>query len=380
MIQKETDKTMQYSEYGKTGKKVSAVGFGGMRFDTTLSTEENAELVRYANSQGINYFDTAPGYCNSQSEKIFGEAFKDMPGQYYVSTKGMPQTFDTAKKAREGVKRSMDTMGIDKIDFYHVWCLRKMEHYHLAMKKGGQYEGLLRCKEEGLIDHIVFSSHQPGHEIRQILDEGHFEGVLMGINVLNFPYRWDGVLAAAEHSCGVVAMNPLGGGMIPEHRDALGFLAKDGEDTVEAALRFVVSCPQINVALNGFTTREHIDTAVRVAADAKPFTDEDLARIRQNLSGAMNEVCTACGYCVKGCPQKIPIPAYMVFYNQHHMFGTSEEEMTKLLANELTWGTLVGRQAEAADCIECGKCEKTCTQHLDIMDRLKTIAGWQGEE
>jgi len=62
------------------------------------------------------------------------------------------------------------------------------------------------------------------------------------------------------------------------------------------------------------------------------------------------------------------------------MFGTSEEEMTKLLANELTWGTLVGRQADAADCIECGKCEKTCTQHLDIMDRLKTIAGWQGEE
>jgi aryl-alcohol dehydrogenase-like predicted oxidoreductase len=81
---------MIYNTYGKTGKKVSAVGFGGMRFDETKSNAENAELVRYANSKGINYFDTAPGYCSDTSEDIFGEAFKDMPGDFYVSTKGMP--------------------------------------------------------------------------------------------------------------------------------------------------------------------------------------------------------------------------------------------------------------------------------------------------
>ncbi len=96
---------MLYKEYGKTGKKVSAVGFGGMRFDMDKSIEENAELVRYANAKGINYFDTAPGYCNDKSEEIFGEAFKDMPGQFYVSTKGMPTTYDTADKAYEAVKK-----------------------------------------------------------------------------------------------------------------------------------------------------------------------------------------------------------------------------------------------------------------------------------
>ena len=139
---------MRYVEYGRTGKQVSVVGFGAMRFDLGRSRTENADLVRYASAQGINYFDTAPGYCNDESEAICGEAFKAMPNGFYVSTKGMPTEFDTAEKAREAVLRSLDRMGVPKIHFYHVWCLRKMEHYELAMQPGGQYEGLLRCQQE----------------------------------------------------------------------------------------------------------------------------------------------------------------------------------------------------------------------------------------
>src|SRR6056297_3016576 len=115
---------MKYAPYGKTRKTVSAIGFGGMRFDTSRPIEENADLVRYACSKGINYFDTAPGYCGDKSEEIFGEAFKDMPGEFYCSTKAMPVHFDTADKAKEQVKKSLDRLGVDKIDFYHVWCLR----------------------------------------------------------------------------------------------------------------------------------------------------------------------------------------------------------------------------------------------------------------
>ena len=90
---------MQYTEYGRTGAHVSAVGFGGMRFDVkNRSREENAALVRYAAACGITYFDTAPTYCNDQSEDIFGLAFKDMPPGCLVSTKGMPTEFDTARR------------------------------------------------------------------------------------------------------------------------------------------------------------------------------------------------------------------------------------------------------------------------------------------
>lgn len=196
-----------------------------MRFDTSRSREENAEPVNYAFENGINYFDTAPDYCGGLSETIFGEAFKSMPREeFLVSTKGMPTAFDTAAKARGAVESSLKQMDVEKIDFYHVWCLHKMDHYELAMRPGGQYEGLLKCKEEGLIDHIVFFSHQPGDEIRQILTDGNFDGVLMGVNILNFPYRWDGVEAANELGYGVVAMNPLAGGAIPDHEDRLEFL------------------------------------------------------------------------------------------------------------------------------------------------------------
>lgn len=370
---------MFYKPYGKTGKQVSCVGFGGMRFDMSKTNQENAELVRYASSRGINYFDTAPEYCDGQSEPIYGLAFKDMPGEFYVSTKAMPTTFDTAQKAKDQVRRSLDLLGVDKIHFYHIWCLRKMEHYELAMRPGGQYEGLLELKQEGLIDHIVCSSHQPGAEVRRIVEDGKVEGVLLGMNILNAPYRWDGVQAAYQGGCGVVAMNPLGGGAIPTHEKELAFLASPGETPTEAALRFILACREISVALVGFTTREQIDFACRVAERAAtPFAKEDLERIRQQIGENMNAVCTGCGYCVD-CPQNIPIPSYMQYYNEKQLFGASDEQMVKNLDFQHDWGLLVGRKAQAAECIECAACEEACTQHLPIIERLKEIAAWESK-
>jgi hypothetical protein len=367
---------MRYVQYGSTGKQVSVVGFGGMRFDTSRDDEENAELVRYACERGVNYFDTAPGYCQDKSEEIFGLAFRDMPGEFCVSTKAMPTSVDTAAKARDAVRTSLDRMGVAKIDFFHVWCLRRPEHYELAVKAGGLYDGLLRCRDEGLIEHIAFSSHQPGGEIKAIIDTGRFDGVLLGVNVLNFPYRWDGVQAADDARCGVVAMNPLGGGEIPRHEEQLRFLSRPGEPAAEAALRFVVGCPQINVALVGITRREHIDLACNVAETAEPFTKDELADVGRHVTSEMNTICTACGYC-EGCPQNIPIPSYMQWYNDKVMFGKSDEEMVRSVSHHHNWGLLVGREADAGECIECGQCEEACTQHLNIIERLREIAGWE---
>lgn len=366
---------MKYKTYGSTGKKVSAVGFGGMRFDTSRPIEENAALVRYANSLGINYFDTAPGYCNDTSEDIFGEAFKDMPGQFYVSTKGMPTKYDTAEKAYNAVKKSLKRMGLKKINFYHIWCIRHMEHYELAMQKGGQYEGLLRCKEEGLIDHIVLSSHQTGDGVKAILEEGKIEGVLLGVNILNFPYRWSGVETASKLGYGVVAMNPLSGGAIPSHEEDLAFLAEDGGTATEAALRFVIGAPQITVALNGFTTKDHIDTACRIADECSPYSREEIQGIADKVGASMNEACTGCGYCDQ-CPQGIAIPSFMQVYNEKHVFHKSDEAMKDYVNNAYNWGMLVGKEGSHQDCTACGLCEKECTQHLPIIQRLKAFDQW----
>jgi predicted aldo/keto reductase-like oxidoreductase len=365
---------MRYKQYGATGKSVSAVGFGGMRFDQELPNEQNAELLHYARAAGINYFDTAPGY--GKSEDIFGIAFADLPKGYFVSTKAMPTAFPTAQAARGALMKSLERMKVPKVDFFHVWCLRKMEHYELAMKPGGMYDGLARCRDEGLIDHIVFSSHQSGGEIRQVLASGKFAGVLMGTNLLNFPYRWDGVLAAAEGNYGVVAMNPLAGGAIPKHEKQLGFLAMDGLSPTESALRFAIATPQITVALVGFNNRREIDQACRIADQCSPLTAGELEGIRKHLSAGMNSLCTGCGYC-EGCPQNIPVASYMQYYNEKLAFGKSDADMKKDIPGQHEWGILVGRKAEAAACIECRQCEEACTQHLPIVERLREVAQWE---
>ncbi len=146
-----------------------------------------------------------------------------------------------------------------------------MEHYDLAMRPGGQYEGLLRLKEEGLIDHIVCSSHQPGHEISKILDDGKMEAVLLGMNILNFPYRQKGVEAASKYGYGVVAMNPLSGGMIPQFEKDLKYLSRDGLSPTESALSFMIGNPFVDITLVGFTTEEHIDAACKNCRRGKSY-------------------------------------------------------------------------------------------------------------
>lgn len=371
---------MQYSEYGNTGKFVSALGFGGMRFDMEKSFEKNAALVSYAFDHGINYFDTAPGYCADKSQEIYGIAFKNMPrDKFFVADKLMPTSINDAQEAYDKVRSFTDKMNVGYIDFFHVWCLRKMEHFEMIMQPGALYEGLLRCQREGLIKHIVFSSHQKGDEVKKVIETGKFEGVLLGLNILNFPYRWAGVLAAHEQGMGVVAMNPLSGGLIPQNEARLQFLASKGETPTEAALRFLITNENITVALNGFTTREHIDTACRVADKAQPMSDAELEKIKARISDCSLEICTTCGYCDL-CPEGIPIPKYMQIYNDKVLFKVSDKDFAERLKFHYEWGLLSEDLPRADECTACGKCESACTQHLPIIKCLKEFAKLSKEE
>lgn len=368
---------MQYKLYGSTGAGVSAVGFGGMRFDLKQSNATNAKLLHYALDKGINYFDTAPGYCEDKSEDIFGIALRQMkPGTFYVSTKRMPTENDTPKLVRADVEKSLSRLGVEQIDFFHCWCFRQMSHYDLCMKPGGLYETVQKMQEEGKIRHIVFSSHQPGGEIRKVVETGKFRGVLLGANILNFPYRWDGVEAAYRDGCGVVAMNPLAGGEIPRHEKELSFLSLDGRSPTESALRFMICCPQITVTLVGFTTTQQIDESCRIACEGEPLTQEQIESIRSRLGENMNSLCTGCGYC-ENCPAGINVPGHMQIFNDHHLFGKDDAKMSDQLKFEYSWGRLVGRAGEYAKCVRCGACEVACTQRLPIMERLGEFVRWQ---
>jgi uncharacterized protein len=145
---------MIYRPYGSTGKMVSVIGFGGMRFGK--DDDYAAEVVRHANTKGINYFDTAPFYCDDRSEFIFGKAFQKMPGEFYVSTKSLIRKEKTADEVRARIEKSLGRMGVNQINFFHIWCIMDLEQYRNIMAPGGPCEGAIKPpfrRLSGLMQH-----------------------------------------------------------------------------------------------------------------------------------------------------------------------------------------------------------------------------------
>ncbi len=354
---------MIYREYGKTGKKVSVLGFGGMRFRKEDSNEKAAEVVIRAAELGINYFDTAPYYCEDRSEDIFGLALQQIKQPVYISTKCGE---NEAEKVRRSLERSLQRLKVDKIHFYHFWCVLNMERFELA-RKGGAIDEFLRAKEEGLIEHFVVSSHQPGDEIVEVVKMGLFEGITLGFNVINFPFRKKGVLAAHRAGMGVVTMNPLAGGIIPQHETRFAFIRESEEWSVTAsALRFNMAHKEISVVLAGMGTIKEVEENVAATRNLPELTEKRLRFLEENIEQSMDYLCTGCGYCLP-CPVDVPIPKYMDAYNMFIFDGKPESVRDRL---KWHWGL----NLEALQrCTECGACEEACTQHLPILKRFAEI-------
>lgn len=365
---------MIHKLYGSTGIQVSAIGFGAMRFADQNKTEECASLVKYAYDKGITYFDTAPGY--GKSEELLGVAFKSMLKErarrpFYVSSKSMGG--DPASIRRD-LETSLTRMGLDYVDFYHMWCLLSPEAY-TERKRNGALKELELLKDEGLIRHICVSSHMSGGDIGALLADYPFEGVLLGYSAMNFAFRDAGVEAAAAARRGVVAMNPLGGGVIPREPKRFGFVrTRDDETVVEAALRFIINDPRITVALAGFSTTAQVDEALRAIDGFRPLSEAQVSKIREGIRAAFNELCTGCQYCDE-CPQGIPVPHYLDAYN-HMVLGNGPQDMI----NRLQWHWGITLEDDYLDrCNRCGLCEKACTQKLSIRDRLAAIRAEVGK-
>jgi uncharacterized protein len=356
---------MIYKQYGNTDKQLSAIGFGGMRFSDPHNIDECAEIVLYAYKRGINYFDTAPNYCQDKSEDIMGAAFRQMEkGTFFTSSKSSKAN---GRKLRGDLERSLKRLGVDSIDFYHSWCLLSLESWEERKERGAVKE-LQKAKEEGLIKHIVFSSHLPGNKISAVLDEGVFEGVTLGYCAINFPYRETAVERAGDLGLGVVTMNPLGGGIIPMNPDRLSFLKTENDrSVVEAALRFNISNPNVTCALVGFSSKNHVDQAIDAVDGFKPYPIEKTDSIRKKILASFDKICTGCGYCLP-CPEGVNIPQMMDVYNQKILKGGDTEHMRERL--QWHWSKPA---SHALLCSECGICEERCTQQLPIRERLKEI-------
>ncbi|MFU0827840.1 MAG: General stress protein 69 [Lachnoclostridium sp.] len=362
---------MYYKRYGNTDMMVSAIGMGCMRFaDEDVKAgnlEKCAEVVLYAHEKGINYFDTAPFYCDDKSEIITGMALSQLPrNSYYVSSKTNMGTIG-GKCSRDDFRKRLETtltrLKVDYLDFYHLWCILDLESF--KKQCDALYPFFEEAKQEGLIRNIVFSSHMQGNELEEAVASDLFKGMLIGYNALNYRFRQSGIEAAYKKGMGVVVMNPLGGGTIPNNPDIFRYLTEGKNLTVpQAALNFVASHREITITLAGCTTKAHVDDACQAVENLVERPAKEIYREYENKGIAVNNLCTGCAYC-KHCPKNIDIPKFMDAYNE------------KILGNDLEdrlknhWHIPASR---ASECIKCGKCEKLCTQHLPIIERLAEIA------
>lgn len=366
---------MFYKEYGNTGMMVSAIGLGTMRYDEedikAGRLEKCAEIPLYAYEKGINYWDSAPFYCDDKSEIVTGIALSQVDrSKVYVTSKVNLGVLKTETPTRDDFRRrlelSLQRLRTDYIDFYHMWCMLSLDSWKKHMEV--MYRFYEEAQAEGLIRNIVFSSHMQGNDIEAVVESGKFKGMLIGYNALNYRFRQSGIVRAHEQGMGVVVMNPLGGGLIPQNSKAFEYLC-EGTDLSEAqaALRFVASHKEITVALAGCTTKAHIDDAVKAVEGLEPRPAAEVVARYEHKGMALNDLCTGCGYC-KGCPQDIEIPKFMDAYNHKILTGNEANIVERLKGH---WSQ---EPSIAARCIECGKCLRQCTQHLPITKRLKEIA------
>jgi hypothetical protein len=171
---------------------------------------------------------------------------------------------------------------------------------------------------------------------------------------------------------GVVVMNPLGGGLIPEHPERFDFVkTREDETVVQGALRFLLNDQRITVVLVGFSTTDHVDEAIEAVDGFRPISETETTRIRDNLKGAFNELCTGCRYC-NHCPEGVPVPKMMDACNHYLLKGDADQAFNRL---KFHWG--IKEDSDVFDCcVECGQCEDQCTQRLPIIERLR----WLREE
>lgn len=346
---------MRYNQFGKTGIELSVLGFGGAKFRNGKSNEENAERVLYAIDRGVNHFDSGVGYTNS--EEIFGLAVKQLPrNSFYISTKNQPAFYKTKYEQLDEIKRSLERTGLSYFDFYYMWNVKRYNEYEKAISAEDQYETLLDAKKQGLIRHICLSSHLDAKDTIKIIDDGKVEGILLNLNILNFPYVIDAAIHAKRKGIGVGIMSPLCGGQISLNEDKLSFLNMNGLSPTGEALCFASGLWCADYAYVGFRSNDEVDYA-RAIVDRNISVDENLLeKIREIVGIGLDKACCGCTYCMPYCPQNLPVAEYMLYYNLKYVFGYSQEDFEKRLDFHKKWFMLAKRKADAKDCIKCGAC------------------------
>jgi uncharacterized protein len=371
---------MLYRDFGKTGVRVSRLGFGAMRLPISKPGEksplssakglgESAEIIRYGIQQGITYIDTAPFYCWSESETALGMAIQGLDrSQFSLATK-FPLGGDPCPQCfRLRLELSLRKMRTDYIDFYHFWGIQWDAYEKLIAPPKGLLAEARKARDEGLIRHISFSFHDKPESCIKLIDTGFFDSMLVQYNLLDRANA-----AALEHAhkkgMGTVVMGPVGGGRLGTPSEVIA-KATGISSTAEVALRYILSNPNVDIALSGMENRRMVDENVATASRAEPLSAAEVARIDaladQNRK-LLDLPCTGCDYC-SPCPQGVAISEIFRLYQWHSAFDLKEPARERYRGLGTGWAE---KQKPVSFCTACGQCQEKCPQKIAIVEKLK---------
>ena len=359
--------------------ELSALGMGAMRLptidgdDSKIDASATQKMVDYAMEQGVNYYDTAWGYHDGNSELVMGEALKKHPREkFYLATKFPGYDLNNMPKVKEIFEKQLEKCQVDHFDFYlfHNVCEMNIDAY-LDDERYGIFSYLLEQKKNGRIKHLGFSAHGGYDVIKRFLEAygEHMEFCQLQLNYVDWEFQncKKKMDLAASYNLPIWVMEPVRGGKLaklPEADEQKLHALRPGEKTVAWAFRFLQSLPQVVVTLSGMSNFEQMKENITTYAENKPLSETEMKTILSIADGMLSGKlpCTACRYCTSHCPKGLDIPALLELYNEHSFTGGGFIAPMALSA--------LPEDKKPSACVGCRSCEKVCPQQIKISEAM----------
>ena len=347
-------------------------GFGCMRFPMAgdvVDEEQVMKMVDLFLEAGFNYFDTAKPYHGGNSESVVRRCLTSRypRDSYVLTTKLSAGCFEGAEGVRPMFEDQLEACGVEYFDFYLFHALNAKRHELFVQQ--GIYDIARQLKVEGKIRHLGMSFHDSAEVLDKILtDLPDVEVVQLQLNYVDWidprVQSRECYEVCRKHGKPVIVMEPVKGGSLANLPEKAVAMMTSGTPA-SYALRFAAGPEDVVMVLSGMSNLEQVLDNLATMKDYRPLDEQELEtidKVRTIHQGLHKIPCTACRYCVEGCPAGLDIPALFACLNDKHQKVEGADERYAAMT------------VKADSCLECGKCESACPQYLHIRDLLKDVA------
>lgn len=364
------------------GEKISNMAMGTMRLPQNskdpadIDEKQTFDMVDYAMKNGINYYDTAWGYHNGQSEIVMGKALARYDRKsFYLADKFPGYDLANMGKIKEIFEKQLEKCQVEYFDFYLIHNLCELNLKEYLNPANGIKEYLIEQLQNGRIKHLGFSVHAGMDVLDKFLD---YYGDILEFGQIQLNYLdWDfqdakaKVKKLSELGMGIWVMEPARGGKLADLGEQFNKILKQmnsDREIVDWAYMFVKSIPEVTTVLSGVSSLEQIQHNVEIFSGNDKLSDsekDELIQVAKDMTIPGSVPCTACKYCIEHCPQKLDIPYLLSLYN--------EEKFTKGGFIAPMALRALSEEEKPKSCIGCKSCEQVCPQGIKVSEIMKAF-------